>query len=188
VDQQKSGADSPGMTPLGAVIAQAMEQRGMSTHEVQKRGGPSASTVGRLVSRNPKVDRRPPSDANLEKLARSLRLPLTRLQQAAAETRGWAITDRSLTSPMRTVIAAMGAMRPDAQTAVADITLIFAEQLRIAAGPDFYELLGAVEDSVEARRSMLRDVPPQPAEDTEPDRLAARRGHPENAPGEGEPS
>lgn len=123
-DQQ----DADGMTPLGALIAEAMERHNWSARRVEREGGPSAATVRRLISKDPDADRRPPQDANLELLANALRVPLSRLQQAAVATKGWG-TDGPDAPQARLLADALAKLDPRSAQTLTDTFLLIAERL-----------------------------------------------------------
>lgn len=180
MDRPATRLDAAGMTPLGLLVQEAMDRRGLrSTHEVARAGGPSASTVGRLISRNEKVDRRPPGDDNLQKLARVLGVPLARLQEAAAETRGWRITDRTASDHVRTVVAAMSEADEATQRAIADVVLIIAERIHdvnVAASFD-----GAFANDTEPDAQAEDPIAEAEARDAEEASAAARARAKEDA-------
>lgn len=163
----KRATDAAGMTPLGVVIKAAMDRHGWSTHRVHREGGPSASTTGRLISADPGVDRRPPNDANLRKLSAALRIPLGRLEAAAAETRGWVIAQSGHSEAIRDVVAVMEGVDANTQRKMAEVILIMHDIVALATWdvglPD------------QARELFGREAPPQaPA----PLEAAARTGTP----------
>jgi transcriptional regulator with XRE-family HTH domain len=64
-----------------------MAELGLTYEDVEKRGGPSHSTLHSLMSRS--GFRRAPANATLQKLARGVDLPLDILRAAAAQAAGY---------------------------------------------------------------------------------------------------
>jgi hypothetical protein len=143
------------MSPLARLVDDAMKRREWSTRDVERHGGPPYSTTARII--NPGVRwRRPPGDETLEKLGKALRIPVSRLQQAAAETVGWNITDRSPSEHVRTIVAAMSTMDGRTQQAIADVVLILGERLEeIAAAAE----LVSARDLMQRRNQLVHGGP-----------------------------
>lgn len=77
------------MTPLGALIRQAMDEAEMSYGDVEAAGGPSRQTTWNLVKRSRTV--RPPGDETITQLTQALpTLTETALRQAVAQSMGLA--------------------------------------------------------------------------------------------------
>lgn len=119
------------MSPIGRLVKTAMDERGLSTRDVEAAGGPPASTTGRLI--NPRIQlRRPPSDDTLSSLARVLRIPEIRIQQAIAETLAWDITDPLRSEQIRNVAAAMARLDEAQQTTIEKIVMLIIDELNIS--------------------------------------------------------
>lgn len=121
-------AQPEAMSPIGRLIKNAMDERGLSTRDVEAAGGPPASTTGRLI--NPRVHlRRPPSEETLNSLARVLRISEIRIKQAIAETLEWDITDPLRSEQIRNVAAAMARLDEGQQKAIEKVVMLFIDQL-----------------------------------------------------------
>jgi len=70
--------------PLGMLITARMDELGLSSYDVERRGGPPARTV-QFLARPDRRFRQPPWPATLEKLAHALELPLAEVRRVAAE-------------------------------------------------------------------------------------------------------
>lgn len=121
------------MSPIGRLVKNAMDERGLSTRDVEAAGGPPASTTGRLI--NPRVQlRRPPSEETLNSLARVLRIPEIRIKQAIAETLDWDITDPLRSEQIRNVAAAMARLDEGQQTAVEKVVMLIIDEFTLVHG------------------------------------------------------
>lgn len=99
MDTRSGPADSGGMTPLGALIREALDRQHLSNRRLADLGGPAEATTRRLTSSRPEGNRNPPSDEDLQALSRVLRIPLSRIYLAAAQTKGWVPLDAEPTAP-----------------------------------------------------------------------------------------
>ncbi len=130
MDNENDAPQPESMTPLGKVLAARMERRNMSAREVQRRGGPAASTINRLISTDPRVNRNPPSDGNLRKLAQVLVIPLPHLERAADETRGRLPARPPLQDQVELMAAAIAGLDPAQQEAIAEVVVLVTDLLR----------------------------------------------------------
>lgn len=126
--------DTAAMNPLALLVRTRMDERRWSSYDVERHGGPPASTVLRIA--DPKISwRQPPRQDTLERLAKALELPLARVQQAAIEAVGYRVGARSTSDHIALVVAAMQDLPADKQRRIADMVLNMVEMLRDADGP-----------------------------------------------------
>lgn len=114
---------------LATLIRDRMNEKGWSTYDVERRGGPPARTVGHLISVQ-EQKRALPRMATIQALAKGLDLPLARVQQAALGSIKYGITDFTPTEDIGMVVAAMRDLSASQQRHVADVVLRMVEALR----------------------------------------------------------
>lgn len=168
--------DAGGMTPLGALIFEAMTRHNWSARRVEREGGPSAATVRRLISKDPNADRRPPQDANLELLSTALRVPLSRLQQAAVQTKGW-VSDTPDQPTARLLADALDRLDPRTAQTMTDAFLLIAERFA-ARAPQQEQLAARFEELTEKHQALLAQVEQAKAQRAGQEALAQQEGAP----------
>lgn len=114
--------------PIAELVSDRMVDRGWSTYDVHRQGGPPARTVDHWSDRRVEWKTLPKAET-VEKMARGLKLPLARVQQAVLEAVGYKISDTALPANVKLVTAAMTELSPARQKHVADMVLRMVEAL-----------------------------------------------------------
>lgn len=162
------------MTPLGQVLAERMERRGWSAREVERRGGPAASTINRLISSDPKDNRNPPNEANLRKLAQVLVIPLARLERAADETRGRTLPAPVHEAHVETIVAALAGLDQASQETVTEVVVMITDRIRAAV-----DATGALPHGAPTKTAPTRQAAPKRTPALKDYTLASRTGQPD---------
>ena len=119
--------------PIATLVDDRMTDQGWSTYDVHRQGGPPAKTVGHW--RDHRVTWQAlPKVSTVEAMAKGLRIPLARVQQAVLEAVGYEVSDVKTSTDVRLVAAAMTELSPAKQKHVADMVLRMVEALADDAG------------------------------------------------------
>lgn len=112
--------DAPQMNALAKLIQDRMSEKGWSTYDVQRKGGPPARTVAHLA--DPHVQwRQTPRPATLTALAHALEITLGELERAAAQAVSSNVQPSEPTPYIERVTAAMANLTPRRQEQIADL-------------------------------------------------------------------
>lgn len=111
------------MNPLAALIRERMSDKGWSTYDVERQGGPPARTVAHLA--DPHVQWRvTPRPDTIRKLATGLQLPEPTILEAAKAAIGPQTKPDAAASPhIDVVVAAMRELPADRQVQIEDFVL-----------------------------------------------------------------
>lgn len=177
MDDVETTADAGGMTPLGTLIRAALDRQHLSVRRLETLGGPPEATTRRLLSKDPQANRNPPEDEALRRLANTLRVPLSRVYLAAAQTKGWVPLDAEPAHPdARLLQDTIGRLDAASAAVLTDAVLLIAERLA-ALSPTAVAAVAADRQrtrGTEGAPANTLSHPGEPEADLLP--MAARRG------------
>lgn len=119
--------------PIATLVDERMTDKGWSTYDVTRQGGPPPKTVGHWRDHRVQWHSLPKSET-VEAIAKGLRIPLPLVQQAVIEAVGYEVSDVTLPKDVRLVVAAMTELSPGKQKHLADMVLRMVEALADDAG------------------------------------------------------